>query len=141
MRTRTVAYALMAVIALTVAPAMGQGKGKGKEKHNKDEKREQGTERARSRDDDERIVHQYFVNTAALPPGLARRKTLPPGLERQLRVNGTLPPGLAKRMQPAPVTLTRQLVPLPSTQRRVIIGNRLVVLDEVNRVIDLFLLP
>ena len=27
------------------------------------------------------------------------------------------------------------------TQRRVIIGNRLVVLDEVNRVIDLFLLP
>src|SRR3546814_58357 len=35
-----------------------------------------------------------------LPPGLARRGTLPPGLAKQLARNGTLPPGLAKRSLP-----------------------------------------
>lgn len=32
-----------------------------------------------------------------LPPGLAKRDQLPPGLQMQLEKNGTLPPGLAKR--------------------------------------------
>ena len=141
MRSQSIVAALMAALALTAAPALAQGKGKGKEKHKENEKHEQSVEHARSRDDDVRIVHQYFTNVAALPPGLARHRSLPPGLERQLQVNGTLPPGLAKRMQPVPLTLTRQMVLLPSTHRRVIIGPRLVVLDGSNRVIDLFLLP
>jgi len=38
--------------------------------------------------------------------------------------------------------LTQQLVVLPSTQRRVIIGNQMVVLDRsTNKILDLFLLP
>ena len=37
---------------------------------------------------------------ALLPPGLAKRDTLPPGLERQLQRNGKLPPGLEKRALP-----------------------------------------
>jgi len=133
--------ALMAAVALTAAPAIAQGKGKGREKHEGKGKHEQQIARAGTRDDDVRIVNQYFSNTAGLPPGLAKRRALPPGLERQLRVNGTLPPGLAKRMQPAPWTLTRQLVLLPSTQRRVIIGTRLVVIDGSNLVIDVLWLP
>ena len=32
-----------------------------------------------------------------LPPGLTKRKELPPGLAAQLKRDGTLPPGLAKR--------------------------------------------
>lgn len=35
-----------------------------------------------------------------LPPGLAKRDTLPPGLEMQLQRNGRLPPGLEKRSLP-----------------------------------------
>jgi len=35
-----------------------------------------------------------------MPHGLAKRDSLPPGLERQLQKNGTLPPGLAKRDLP-----------------------------------------
>jgi hypothetical protein len=35
-----------------------------------------------------------------LPPGLARRETLPPGLARKLERDGSLPPGLAKRSLP-----------------------------------------
>lgn len=35
-----------------------------------------------------------------LPPGLAKRGSLPPGLQKQLDENGALPPGLAKRDLP-----------------------------------------
>jgi hypothetical protein len=35
-----------------------------------------------------------------LPPGLAKRDTLPPGLQRQLDEKGRLPPGLEKRALP-----------------------------------------
>ena len=36
-----------------------------------------------------------------LPPGLAKRDQLPPGLQMQLDQRGALPPGLAKRALPA----------------------------------------
>lgn len=36
----------------------------------------------------------------AMPPGLAKRDRLPPGLEKQIQETGTLPPGLAKRELP-----------------------------------------
>src|SRR5229473_147236 len=50
-----------------------------------------------------RIISDCFVdNRSDLPPGLAKRDRLPPGLERQLQRNGTLPPGLQKRVQPLP---------------------------------------
>jgi hypothetical protein len=39
----------------------------------------------------------YHDRGRNLPPGLAKRDQLPPGLERQLRVRGTLPPGSARR--------------------------------------------
>ena len=35
-----------------------------------------------------------------LPPGLAKRDTLPPGLEKQIRETGHLPPGLEGRALP-----------------------------------------
>lgn len=35
-----------------------------------------------------------------LPPGLAKRGSLPPGLQMQLERNGRLPPGLEKRSLP-----------------------------------------
>ena len=38
--------------------------------------------------------------TAMLPPGLAQKGELPPGLERQYQRNGKLPPGLQKRQLP-----------------------------------------
>ena len=40
-----------------------------------------------------------------LPPGLAKRDELPPGLARQYQRNDTLPPGLAKRDLPADLSL------------------------------------
>ncbi len=66
----------------------------------------------------------------SLPPGLAKRNRLPPGLEKQLRRNGTLPPGLRKHLQPFPVELERQLVVLPTGYRRVVIGDTVIVMND-----------
>lgn len=61
-----------------------------------------------------------------LPPGLARKDKLPPGLEKQLQKNGTLPPGLAKRSLPA--DLERRLPPPPRGYERQIVEDATVVL-------------
>jgi len=65
--------------------------------------------------------------TAMLPPGLAKRDELPPGLERQYQRNGKLPPGLDKRQLPADLART-----LPARGRdfeRVIVGNDVLLIS------------
>jgi hypothetical protein len=64
-----------------------------------------------------------------LPPGLAKRDRLPPGLENQLRERGTLPPGLQKKIVALPVDLARLLPPPPSGCNRVVIGGNIVLID------------
>jgi hypothetical protein len=64
---------------------------------------------------------------------------LPPGLERQLVVRGTLPPGLRRRMEPCPPGLERELPPPPPHCEHVIIGGHLVLLNRENfRIVDVF---
>jgi len=63
-----------------------------------------------------------------LPPGLAKRDKLPPGLAMQLEKNGTLPPGLAKRSLPS--DLERQLPPAPNGYERQIIEDATIVLVQ-----------
>ena len=70
-----------------------------------------------------RIISDCFVESRSdLPPGLAKRDRLPPGLERQLQRNGTLPPGLQKRVQPLPGVCTARLPRLPQEWVRVVLG-------------------
>ena len=74
-----------------------------------------------------------------LPPGLAKRGgSLPPGLEKQVQRNGQLPPGLQKRVQPMPGDCTARLPRLPVDWVRVILGRRVILLDQAQRIIDLF---
>ena len=107
------------------------------------------------RDDDDRDRHYYSDNDREymrdwyheqerdhhLPPGLAKRDRLPPGLEKQLRVRGTLPPGLRKKMVRCPEEFERRLPPPPVGCAHVVIGGH-VVLVLVNRstyaVLDIF---
>ncbi len=63
-----------------------------------------------------------------MPPGLAKRDSLPPGLERQLQKNGTLPPGLAKKSLPA--ELEKELPPPPEGYERQVVEDAAVVLVE-----------
>ena len=69
-------------------------------------------------------------NTAGkkMPPGLAKRDSLPPGLAAQLQRNGTLPPGLAKR--DLPTELESQLPPVREGYVRSILEDLTVVLIE-----------
>lgn len=91
-------------------------------------------------DSDRSIIGDYLrVNRSNLPPGLAKRDRLPPGLERQLQRNGRLPPGLQKRVAPFPVDLSRRLPPLPGGYSRVFLGHRAMILDQGMRILDLFL--
>jgi hypothetical protein len=73
-----------------------------------------------------------------LPPGFAKRDQLPPGLERQLVVRGTLPPGLQKKMHPCPPDLVRVLPPPPNCEH-VLIAGHVVLLNRASlQVVDIF---
>jgi hypothetical protein len=75
---------------------------------------------------------------SGLPPGLAKRDRLPPGLEKQLQRNGHLPPGLEKKMQPLPRSCEVRLPRLPSDITRVIVGNYVILKDIHDRILDLY---
>lgn len=69
-----------------------------------------------------------------MPPGLAKKKQLPPGLQKQLEKNGTLPPGLAKRNLPH--DLQSQLPPVANGMERVIADAHVLLVDKASGVIS-----
>lgn len=75
------------------------------------------------------VTEKY--RSGGLPPGLAKREQLPPGLQRQIERNGTLPPGLAKRL---PDDLLGRLPRRSNTGFRVV-GDDIVLIDLATRVI------
>jgi hypothetical protein len=79
------------------------------------------------------VIKDWFANPrnlSGLPPGLAKREKLPPGLERQLKERGKLPPGLQKKIQPLPPELDKQLRVLPTGWRRVVIAGNVIMMNE-----------
>lgn len=79
------------------------------------------------------IIKDWFANPknlSGLPPGLAKKEKLPPGLERQLKERGTLPPGLQKKIQPLPPSLEKQMRLLPTGWKRVVIAGNVVMMNE-----------
>ena len=88
--------------------------------------------------DDERAIRDWFSrseNLDGLPPGLAKRESLPPGLRRQLDRNGTLPPGLEAQLHPLPDALDRRLLRLPDGVRRVVVGRDVLLVEDRTNVI------
>lgn len=70
-----------------------------------------------------------------LPPGLAKRSTLPPGLQRQLDERGALPPGL--RTEALPADLEAKLPPVKDEFERVIADGSVVLIEKATqRVLD-----
>lgn len=139
MSNRWLRASLTAAFFLTsgFALAKGQGNGKGhdKGKHGDDDRKEHFY-----RDQDRDEMHNWYnAHAEHLPPGLAKRDRLPPGLERQLVVRGTLPPGLQKKIEPCPPELVRVLPPPPPDCEHVVIGGNLVLLNRTNFVVmDVF---
>ena len=116
----------------------GHGNGKGHEKHGRsdDEDQDEGYYKDRDR---EVIRGWYDSHESNLPPGLAKKDRLPPGLEKQLVRRGTLPPGLQKRVQPCPEDLERRLPPPPPDCAHVLVAGHIVLLNRrSNLILDIF---
>lgn len=135
-------WLLLSVLAFTTALA-GQGKGKGKAAG---EPGQTGTAVSVSvafSDTDRRVIQEWVrgVPSGNLPPGLAKRGELPPGLQKQLQKNGALPPGLQKRITPFPSDLTKRLGPLPDNcgcDRVFLEGRALIVVRATRAILDVF---
>ena len=128
----TVLGAVMVLAVTADAAAQGKGKDKSGEKTAGDKVREVLPEAERVFTKEEiTLVKNYFTkNKSGLPPGLAKRDKLPPGLEKQLQRNGTLPPGLQKKVQPLPPDLERRMRVLPTGWRRVVIAGNVIMMNE-----------
>ncbi len=109
--------------------------------------RESSTRRRESRgsvevifsEQDGEIIEEYVrEHGTGLPPGLAKKDRLSPGLERQLRRNGRLPSGLQKRLSPFPRALEAKMGRLPRGHRRVFLGKRALILTAANVIMDIF---
>ncbi len=117
-----------------LAQGHGNGHGKGHDRQGDDDQGEHYKDRDR-----EVIRGWYDEHRSDLPPGLAKRDQLPPGLEKQLVRRGTLPPGLQKKLQPCPEDLERRLPPPPPDCAHVLIGGHIVLLNRrTNLVVDIF---
>lgn len=131
------AAALMA--AVSGSASSQKGKGKGPEKETAGDHDKSGNTVAASvsitKADRELITGWFHNNLAGLPPGLAKREQLPPGLQKQLVKNGTLPPGLQKKVQPLPAALEHQLPPLPTGYQRVMVGGSVVLMNQKTKLI------
>jgi hypothetical protein len=87
-------------------------------------------------DADRRHIHDYYSRGGSQkrrPPGLAKKKQLPPGLEKHVARNGKLPPGLQGRALPN--DLERHLSPLPESYVRVKVGSDVVLLNQKTQVV------
>lgn len=144
---RAGAFAIL-TLALSTTLAVAQDHGHGHDKHDRDEDHgrdhdsdwdhdrdhghghEHGHGHGHYKDHDREIHDWYRAHYNHLPPGLAKRDRLSPGLERQLIVNGTLPPGLQKKMQPCPRELETMLPPPPPNYVHVVIGGNLVMYNR-----------
>ncbi len=81
----------------------------------------------------------YRDHYSHLPPGLAKRDRLPPGLERRLVVRGFLPVDLRRQMRPCPHELEVMLPPAPPHYAHVVIGGNLVLVNRANfQIADVF---
>jgi hypothetical protein len=97
-----------------------------------------GSPRAFSNRDRNNIRACFNDRAQDLPPGLARRDTLPPGLDRQLQRDGSIPPGLERRVQELPEMCQQGLPQLPQDLDRVVYMRRVMLIDRSNRILDQF---
>ncbi|MGC1452053.1 MAG: hypothetical protein WA830_18645 [Candidatus Sulfotelmatobacter sp.] len=137
---------LALALATTIAVAQDHGHGRENNDRDDDDDHGHGNGHGRGHDHDRYSDHDrdaardwYRSHYSHLPPGLAKRDRLPPGLESQLVARGTLPPGLQKKMQPCPRELEMRLPPPPPNYAHVVIGGNLVLLNRANfQIVDVF---
>ena len=84
--------------------------------------------------DDRRIIRNHYERGRKnLPPGLAKKEQLPPGLRKQIARKGHLPPGLEGDRLPA--DLEKQLSRIPDGHLRIRVGADIVLMNGESRLI------
>jgi len=87
-------------------------------------------------DSDRGKIRNYYRDPKkgkTIPPGLAKKQELPPGLQKHIEKNGKLPPGLEGRRLPQDLEGT--LPHLPAGFVRLQVGGDIVLLNEKTRVV------
>jgi hypothetical protein len=87
-------------------------------------------------DADRLKIHNYYKKNRKyknIPPGLAKKETPPPGLQKHIVKHGELPPGLQGRTLPD--ELERTLSTLPSGYIRLKVAGDVVLMNEKTRVV------
>lgn len=77
-----------------------------------------------------RVIEKKYKR---MPPGLAKKQSLPPGLQKHIRKKGALPPGFHGHS--LPFELERELSPLPKGYVRLKVEGDIVLMDERTRVV------
>jgi hypothetical protein len=135
MKFRSALAAILSILLLAGWPAYAQQAQKGREAPSKTvgEKIREALPEAQmvfTKEERTLVTNWFRDNRRGLPPGLAKRERLPPGLEKQLRERGHLPPGLQKKIQPLPPALERQMRILPTGFRRVVVAGNVLLMNE-----------
>ncbi len=73
-----------------------------------------------------RVISDYYA---------PRYRNLPPGLQKKVMRTGHLPPGWERRMEPLPVVVERELVPVPMGYRRGFIDGFAVVYNPRSQIV------
>jgi hypothetical protein len=141
---RWVSFLVALIIGLTSPAVFAQGRGQG-HGHGNDQGEQGGghgkghgkKEQRRYYSDHNRdeLRAWYRAHERNLPPGLAKRDELPPGLQRQLMVNGELPPGLRREVHPCPPEILGYLPPPPPDTEHVLIGGQIVLWNRNTHVV------
>jgi hypothetical protein len=90
-------------------------------------------------DRDTLIIRDYYAREGkgnkkkGLPPGLAKRETLQPGLQKRIDRGQPLPPGLQARL--LPYELEERLSPLPRGYIRIKTGGQVAIKDVIADII------
>jgi hypothetical protein len=77
--------------------------------------------------------YSHKKKSKGMPPGLAKKDTLPPGLQKHIVKHGELPPGLESRN--LPYELEKKLTPLPEGFVRLKVGADVVLMNEKTRIV------
>jgi hypothetical protein len=132
---------LIVFVSLAAGASTAMAQGRGREQYRAPDARTSSSSSSifgGFGNDERRIIMEWFhdpTNISNLPPGLAKREHLPPGLQKQLIKNGRLPPGLEKKMEPLPRVLEVRLPRLPEGRRRIVIGGNVILMDETTSII------
>jgi hypothetical protein len=77
-------------------------------------------------------IRKAKTSGQGLPPGLAQRQHLPPGLQKHIERTGRLPPGLEKRRLPGDL---RALLPYHKGRDYRVVGNDIVLIEIATELI------